>query len=137
MLITLCFSFSSDKKDIFVNWQPSNSGYWTYSNGYNIYNDFDYCVTRNSYDKSGYYYYDFWFFSQSYYWDGRNATYTSTNVRNISIFINEGYGLKLVGYDFSPLGITFFGQFCPKQLTIRSRQYNPTIFIKWNNMSAL
>lgn len=139
IIISILFSFSfiGDKKDVYINWQPSNSGYWTYGMGYNVYNDFDYCVTRNVYDKSGYYYYDFWFYSQSYYWDGANAKYTSTNVRNISIFINEGYGLKLINYDYTPLGITFFGQFCAKNLTIKSRSFNPMLVIKWNNMSAL
>lgn len=140
LFFTILISFSfvkSDKKDDYLGWRKSGSGYWTYSVGYNTYNDFDYAITRNVYDKSGYYYYDFWFYSQSYYWDGYRATYTSTNIRNITVFINEGDGLKLVNYDYTPLGITFFNQFSPINLRVKSRLYNPLIIIKWNNMSAL
>jgi len=124
--------------EVYVNWQPSKSGYWTYGVGFNVYNDFDYMISRSTYpDNYGYYTFYFWFYSQSYYWDGYNATYTSTNVRNISIFINEAYGNKLICYDNTPLGVTFFGQYSPLNLRFKSKLTNPLVIIRWNNMSAI
>lgn len=141
LILTFLMLISFTQKnetEVYVNWQPSKSGYWNYGVGFNVYNDFDYMVSRTTYpDNYGYYTYYFWFYSQSYYWDGNNATYTSTNVRNITIFINEGYGNKLICYDNTPLGVTFFGQYSPINLRFKSKSRNPYIIMKWNNMTAI
>jgi hypothetical protein len=127
-----------NETEVYVNWQPSKSGYWTYGVGFNVYNDFDYMISRSTYPNNyGYYTFYFWFYSQSYYWNGYNATYTSTNVRNITVFINEGYGNKLICYDYTPLGVTFFGQYSPVNLRFKSKLTNPLVIIRWNNMSAI
>lgn len=124
--------------EIYIPWKVSGSGYWTNLNGYAVYNDFEYMVSRStSVDQYGYYYYDFWFYSQSYYWDGYNATYTSTNIRNVIVQVNEGYGYRTISYDYTPLGISFFSQYSPLSLRIKSKSYNPLIIMRWNNMSAI
>ena len=67
-----------------------------YRNGYNVYSNFDYMISRSVYpDSYGYYNFYFWFYSQSYYWDGRNPIYTSTNVRNITVHVYDITGEKL------------------------------------------
>jgi hypothetical protein len=139
ILVFLSVSFSKkNETEVYIYWQQSNSGYWTYGRGFNVYSDFDYMVSRTTYtDSYGFYTYYFWFYSQSYYWDGYRATYTSTNVRNITVHINEGYGLKLTCYDYTPLGVTFFGQYSPTNLRFKSKSRNPYIIMKWNNMSAI
>lgn len=127
-----------EETETYVDWQHSNSGYWMYRNGYNVYNDFDYMVSRSIYpDKYGYYSFYFWFYSQSYYWDGYRASYTSTNIRNVIVYINEGYGDKVISYDYTPIGITFFGQYCPFSLIFKSKSRTPMVVIRWNFMSAV
>ena len=137
-IITTSFTKYGVGDEIYVNWQPSNSGYWSYYNTFNIYSDFDYMISKSAYpDKYGYYTFYFCFYSQSHYWDGRNATYTSTNIRNITVHLNEGNGNKLICYDYTPLGISFFGQYCPPNLIFKSRYSRPMIIIRWGSMSAI
>ena len=137
LLISTSFSVKYDSQ-IYVPWKVSGSGYWTNAKGYSVYNDFDYMVSKSTYpDQYGYYSYDFWFYSQSYYWDGYKANYASTNVRDISIYLNDGYGLKLMSYDNSMIGITFFDNYSPTKLRVKAKSYNPIILIKWNFMSAM
>lgn len=136
-LITTSFG-QGYETDTYVSWKQSNSGYWQSNYGFNVYNDFDFMITRTvNPDNYGYYTFYFWFYSQSYYWDGYKATYTSTNIRNVTVHMNDGNGLKLVAYDYSPLGITFYGQYCPSNLIFKSKTRTPVYFIRWSNMSAI
>jgi len=136
-LITTSFG-QGYETETYVNWKHSNSGYWISNNGFNVYSDFDFMITRTVYpDNYGYYTFYFWLYSQSYYWDGYRASYTSTNIRNVTVHISEGGGLKLVAYDYSPLGITFYSQYCPSNLVFKSKIKSPLYYIRWGSMSAL
>jgi hypothetical protein len=84
-----------------IDWTASGAGYWTKGYGYNLYSDFDWMVTRSTNKIGGYYYYDFWFYSQSYYWDGVNSKYTYTNIREVTISVDVGYGAKDVVMDMN------------------------------------
>jgi hypothetical protein len=117
----------------YIPWKVSGSGYWSKSTNYQIYNDFDFMVTRSIYpNNGGYYYYDFWFFSQSYYWDGYSQSYTSTNLKNVNIYVNN----QLVVSDYSSVGITFNKTFNATSLRIMSKSTQPQIYIKWGSMKA-
>ena len=73
---------------VYKSWTPSGVGYWTQGRYYHVYNDFDWMITRSVMSFNGYYYFDFWFFSQSYYWDGYKADYAATNIRNIKVYVD-------------------------------------------------
>lgn len=118
---------------IYLDWRLSGSAYWVDNGTYYTYNDFSYMVTRSTQPMGGYYYYDFWLFSQSYYWDGINANYTSTNIKNVYVYVNG----VLVTYDKSPLGITFFDEVAPTVLRVMSTSKTPKIIISWEKMSAI
>jgi len=138
LFFLLTVSFNQKETEVYTNWQTTNSGYWMYRNGYNVYSNFDYMISRSVYpDSYGYYTFYFWFYSQSYYWDGRNPIYTSTNVRNITVHIYDITGEKLVSYDYSPIGITFNNQFSPYSLNFKTRNRTPIILIRWGYMSAV
>lgn len=148
MLVTTSFIFKGDTTETlptstlvvtdvydvepYLPWQSSGSGYWTESTNYYIYNDFDFMVSRSVKPIGGYYYYDFWFFSQSYYWDGRESSYTSTNLRNINIYVNK----VNITSDYSSVGVTFNQTFNATSLRFRSKAYQPNIYIKWDYMKA-
>lgn len=119
--------------EVFLPWTRSGSGYWTQYKGYSVYNDFDYMITKSKYPINGGYYYDFWFYSQSYYWDGYTAQYTSTNVRN---FILSDYNGNIITQDKSNLGITFKDAF--NAVTLRYTSTSPSLGVKftWSSMSA-
>jgi hypothetical protein len=117
----------------YIPWKVSGSGYWSNSHNYQIYNDFDFKVTRSIYpNRNGYYYYDFWFFSQSYYWDGYKQSYTSTNIKNVNIYV----GNQLVVSDYNSMGITFNQTFNAMSLRFITKSTNPQIYIKWGSMKA-
>jgi hypothetical protein len=117
----------------YIPWSKSGAGYWTQSTGYSIYNDFDWKVTRTQYaDSYGYYYYYVWFYSQSYWWDGYNAKYTSTNVKNVVMSVN-GYATTA---NRSDLGITFNDTYNASSLTFKIKSSNPTVYISWGSMHA-
>lgn len=117
----------------YISWRPSGYGYWTQGSTYSIYNDFDWMVTRSIYpNKNGYYYYDFWFFSQSYYWDGYSASYTSTNLRDVNVYVNGTH----ITSDYSTVGITFNQTYNAMSLRFISRSTNPKIYFKWGSMKA-
>lgn len=141
-LLTTSFTPSNDKNYsvsqtyntlTYVDWHKSGSGYWIESDGYNIYNDFDWMITRSIYpDNYGYYYYDIWFYSQSYYWDGQNAAYTATNIKYITVFVNN----IIILVDNSNLGVTFNDTYNAKTLRFKSLSKTPTIYFKWKSMCA-
>ena len=117
----------------YIPWSRSNSGYWYTYSTYSVYSDFDWMVTRsNKPDYYGYYYYHTWFYSQSFYWDGYNKKYTSTNIRNIKIYVNG----SLTIYDTSDLGITFMNEYNATGLTFKSKIPNVKINIIWSSMTA-
>jgi hypothetical protein len=117
----------------YIPWKASGSGYWSQSTNYHIYNDFDFKVTRSVYpNNNGYYYYDFWFFSQSYYWNGYNASYTSTNIKNVNVYV----GNTLIVSDYSGMGITFNQTFNATSIRFISKSTKPYIYIKWGSMKA-
>lgn len=138
IFLTLCIIFacisSSKSQSIdveYITWTNSGVGYWTKSTYYNIYNDFDWAVTRTQYpDYNGYYTFKVWLYSQSYYWDGRNATYTSTNIRNIDVYLD---GTRWVS-NYSQIGITFKDEYVGIKFKIKKA--NPYFMIKWGTMSA-
>ena len=117
----------------YINWTPSGAGYWTQSTSYSIYNDFDYKITRSVYpNRNGYYYYDFWLFSQSYYWDGYTSSYTSTNLKNVNVYVNGTH----VTSDYSTVGISFNKTYNAISLRFISKSTNPKIYFKWGSMKA-
>lgn len=140
-VITFLFvsSFKSDKNlkqgyDVipYINWKPSGVGYWTTTRGYSVYNDFDWMVTRSKYSYNGYYYFDFWFFSQSYYWDGYQSQYTTTNIKKIDVYFDGQYVLS----DNTQLGITFDKTYNAVTLRVISANPQPKIYYKWKSMQA-
>jgi len=135
LIVLSTFSYSQSKYETikYIDWGKSNSGYWTEHNSYAVYNDFDWCVTRSKYKIGGYYYFDFWFYSQSYYWDGQSPSYTSTNIRDVSVYFDNIFILS----DNSTLGISFYDVTNPSQLRIKAVNPTPYIIIKWDYMSAL
>lgn len=116
----------------YKTWAPSGVGYWTRGYYYNIYNDFDWMLTRSTETINGYYYFDFWFFSQSYYWDGYTPEYASTNIRNIDVYVDGRYYKS----DYSTIGITFLKTYNAQSLRIITKNPRPTIYFKWGNMKA-
>ena len=118
---------------VYTPWKTSGSGYWTTNANYHIYNDFDFMITRSTYPNSGgYYFYDFWFFSQSYYWNGYGASYTSTNITGVSVYVGD----YLVVSDYSNIGITFNKTFNATSIRIMSKSTKPNIHLKWGDMKA-
>ena len=123
--------------ETYMGWKPSGSGYWLLYSGYGVYNDFDFMVTKSiDADENGYYSYDFWFFSQSYYWDGRNAVYTATNIRYITVSVDVGIGSQVILMNSSDIGITFNKVTSIPSLRFKSTNKSPKIWITWKNMSA-
>jgi hypothetical protein len=116
----------------YITWRRSGSGYWTQYTNYYVYNDFDWMVSRSVGTINGYYYYDFWFYSQSYYWDGYSASYTSTNLRNVNVYVDG----KHYSSDYSSLGITFNQTYNAIGLRIMSKNPRPSISITWGQMKA-
>lgn len=132
-------SFKGDKSSkqtyevvTYVNWKPSSVGYWATTRGYSVYNDFDWMVTRSKYSYNGYYYFDFWFFSQSYYWDGYQAQYTTTNIKKIDVYFDGNW----VTSDYTNLGITFDRTYNAITLRVMSVNPQPNIYFKWKSMQA-
>lgn len=121
-----------DSGEIYLNWQLSGSGYWTTHTNYHVYNDFSFMVARSTKSYNGYYYFTIWLYSQSYYWDGYNANYTSTNIRNVKVY-SDGY---LATQNISAIGITFYDKTAPKLLRFKSTNRHPKIYISWKQMSA-
>jgi hypothetical protein len=117
----------------YKGWTQSGSGYWIQGTTYNTYNDFDYMITRSVNKINGYYYYDFWFYSQSYYWDGYNAQYTSTNIKNFVIYNMNN---SIVTSDMSSIGITFKDTYNAKTLTFISTSPDIGVRFKWGGMRA-
>lgn len=140
LVFTTSFTPTSKKVDkkqtydivTYIKWTPSYSGYWTYSKGYSIYNDFDWMVSRSTYSYNGYYYFDFWFFSQSYYWDGYQAQYTTTNIKKVDVYFDGSWVLS----DKTPLGITFDKTYNAVTLRVMSKNPQPKIYFKWGSMNA-
>jgi hypothetical protein len=130
--VTSIYKFQQDKGQIYLNWQPSGSGYWTKHTNYHVYNDFSFMVARSTYTYDGYYYFSVWLYSQSYYWDGYNANYTSTNIRYVNIY-SDGY---LVTQDNTTIGITFYDKLSPRELRFKSKNKFPKFYITWKQMSA-
>jgi hypothetical protein len=116
----------------YIQWSPSGVGYWTQNTNYYIYNDFDWMISRSVNTFNGYYYFDFWFFSQSYYWDGYNASYTSTNLRNVNVYVDGDHYTS----DYSTLGITFNQTYNATSLRIITKNPQPSIYFKWDSMNA-
>lgn len=117
----------------YINWSKSGVGYWTSYSNYSVYNDFDWMVSRsNAPDYNGYYYYYIWFYSQSFYWNGYDKKYTSTNIVGMKLYVNN----YLVISDNSPLGITFMNEYNASLLTFKSKSPTVKINIVWKNMSA-
>lgn len=116
----------------YIGWTQSGVGYWTEGSYYYTYHDFDWMITRSATTINGYYYFDFWFYSQSYYWDGYTADYTSTNLRNINIYV-DGYHYSS---DYSTLGVTFNSTYNAKSLRIITKNPRPKIYFKWDYMNA-
>jgi len=117
----------------YIEWTPSNSGYWTQYTSYSVYNDFEWSVVRSKYpDDYGQYYYYVWFYSQSYFWDGYNAKYTSTNIKNIKIYAND----VLTTWNTTDLGCTFNGEYNAANLNFKIASANPKFEITWGHMSA-
>lgn len=124
---------AASKYITYIPWKSSDVGYWLTYNNYSVYNDFDYKISRTILPtKSGNYYYYVSFYSQSYYWDGYKANYTSTNVRNIKLSIND----SIVSSNLTDLGITFNGTYTASSLTFSSKSKSPAIWISWENMKA-
>ena len=137
VIIPIFFSQNYEVINI-INWTQSDLGYWIVGYGYNLYSDFDWMVTRSVYsDTYGYYYYDLWFFSQSYYWDGVNVKYCHTNIREITVSIDVGKGKKDVVMDMTPMGITFDESTNAPTLRFKSTFTNPYIWIKWGKMVGI
>lgn len=123
------YSFVS-AQDIYINWQKSGSGYWSSFPNYSVWSDFDFCVTKTPINK--YYSFDIWLFSQSYYWDGYRIQYTSTNIRNIDVYVDN----ILYTVDRNPLGITFYQKYNPPSLRITTTNPYPKIYLNWGQMHA-
>ena len=117
---------------VYSDWQNSGSGYWSTNDKYYTYNDFDFLISRSKETFGGYYYYDFWLFSQSYYWDGNEATYTSTNIKDITVIVDG----NVVKQEFSDIGITFNKMYNAITLRVKSSKVKPNIIITWKSMSA-
>lgn len=132
VISSITVSNAQNNTDItYMSWTQSGAGYWTQSQYYNIYNDFDWAVTRTRYaDSYGYYTFKVWFFSQSYYWDGYSAAYTSTNIRSINIYLDGTHWVS----DYSKIGITFSNEYVG--FKFKSKKSNPRIVITWGTMSA-
>ena len=119
---------------VFLDWTPSGSDYWSQSKGYSVYNGFDYMITRSKYPVyEDYYYYDFWFYSQSYYWDGYKATYVATNIKNFYVYDSFS---NVIVYDTSDMGIIFFDTYNATTLRYISKNPNLGVYFKWGYMSA-
>jgi len=117
----------------YISWSKSNSGYWTNYTNYSVYNDFDWMVSRsNQPDYYGYYYYHIWFYSQSFYWNGYNKKFTSTNIKDIKLYVNN----YLTVIHSNGLGITFMNEYKATSLTFKSKLPNAKINIVWGKMSA-
>ena len=116
----------------YIGWSPSGVGYWTQGRYYHVYNDFDWMLTRSVKSFDGYYYFDFWFFSQSYYWDGYSADYASTNIRNVKVYVDG----KFYKSENSTLGITFFKTYNASSLRVITKNPRPIIYFKWGYMNA-
>jgi hypothetical protein len=89
-------------------------------------------ITRSKYPINGYYYYDFWFYSQSYYWDGYSASYAYTNLRNVNVYLDG----KHYGSDYSTLGISFFETHNATSLRVITKNPKASIWFKWDYMNA-
>lgn len=123
-----------NNKVLVSNWKNSGSGYWNQNNGIWIYNDFDFKIMRSSTtDVNGYYTYYMYFLSQSYYWDGSNASYTSTNIKYIDLYVDGNWILR----NYNDLGITFYDSYSPNSLTFKSKKSNVYIYFTWKNMKGI
>ncbi|NIP31193.1 MAG: hypothetical protein GTN59_11745 [Candidatus Dadabacteria bacterium] len=118
---------------IYVDWKVSGSGYWSNNDYYYIYNDFMYMISRSDFKINNYYYFDIWLFSESYYWDGSQATYTSTNIKYVTVYVNGYVSAK----NTNSLGVTFFDEAAPKSLRVKSQSKNPRITFSWKEMKAM
>lgn len=118
---------------VYIDWSLSGSGYWIKHPRYHIYNDFKMMISRSTTTIGGYYHYDLWFYSESYYWDGRKATYTSTNVKNINVYVDG----VLKKQNNSAIGITFFDEMSPHSLRVVSKSKNPLIYVTWGQIKAI
>jgi len=126
-------AYGNYETEVYVPWQHSGVGYWVQYQTYYTYNDFSYMVSRSKETFGGYYYYDVWFYSNSYYWDGNNATYTSTNIKYVYVYVDG----KLTSKNENSIGITFYNETAPTSLRFMSTSKYPKVWIKWNQMKAI
>jgi hypothetical protein len=132
-VIHTVMNYQTYDTQVHTSWKLSGSGYWRESNGYSIYNDFEYAISRSIYPINGYYYYDFWFFSQSYYWDGYTQHWAATNMMNVDVYVDNQH----VTSDYSTLGITFSGkEYNATSLRFYTKNPNAKIYFKWGGMKA-
>jgi hypothetical protein len=118
---------------VYIPWKKSGSGYWTQTRGYNRYNDFDMMISRSTTQINGYYYFDVWLYSQSYYWVNNSPNYVSTNITNVSVIVNN----QTIIYYTNPIGITFKGEYSPKHLRFKTISPTPSVWLKWGNMRGM
>ena len=118
---------------VYIPWRKSGSGYWTQSKGYNRYNDFDFMVSRSTQKINGYYYFDIWLYSQSYYWVNSNPEYVSTNISNVRVLVNNHI---IINYT-NPIGITFKNEYSPIHLRFKTINPRPSVWLKWGNMRGM
>lgn len=130
---TEAMAYGGYETQVYVPWKKSGSGYWLDHGTYYTYNDFSFMVSRSKYKIGGYYYYDIWFYSESYYWDGQNADYTSTNIKNVYVYVNG----NLVTYNENSLGITFFDETAPHSLRFTTTSTSPKVWVTWKEMKAI
>jgi hypothetical protein len=126
-------TYGGYETEVYIPWKKSGSGYWLQYSGYYVYNDFSFMISRSKEKIGGYYYYDIWFYSESYYWDGKNAEYTSTNIKNVYVYVDG----KLTTYNESSIGITFFNETTPHSLRFVTTSKYPKVWVQWKQMKAI
>ena len=112
----------------YIGWSLIGQPSWTVPSWY-------YCVTRSTYpDPNGNYWFDVWFYSNTYMWDYQNNTKSWRFVQLVDCKITyDGYYANYgKGVD-----ISFRQSYTPNTIRFVTRNKNPQVRIYWGRYYTL
>lgn len=121
------FRTSTGSNSIYYNWQLTNTGcYPATDQDYFTCASFYWCVTRsNETDADGYYYFNIWFYSNSYVWASNQQYWMSTYVWGINLYV-DGYL-----FNKAPVWFVFKENYAPLTLRFKTLNASPVILMSW------